>query len=287
MADLSPANSGDRLTSTDGPTSPPPALIIVMGVSSCGKSTIGAALAKALNIPFYDGDDLHPKSNIEKMSKGIPLDDADREPWLALIRRTADRICQREEEEQNEGDPPPELKGVVIACSALKKHYREILRGEKPQSHRPPPPHNVPSDFSALTHQVGEDDRKDDIGKDNLKSESERKADDKEEFTKPAQKSLRTFFVFIKGSAELLEERMKARQGHFMKVGMLRSQLATLEDPTGEEGVVVVKLEDSMDEQVESAVKGLKAAGFHEHHTHFKAVAIAATVRAYASDVNA
>lgn len=260
-------------------------IILPQGVSSCGKSTIGAALAKALNIPFYDGDDLHPKSNIDKMSRGVPLTDADREPWLALIRRTADRICQREEEERREGDPPPELKGVVIACSSLKRRYREILRGEREESHRPPPPSNVPSDFSALDHHVGDNDRGDLKAADG--DEEAVKADEKVVFSEPARKSLRTFFVFIEGSPELLEARMKARQGHFMKVGMLHSQLDTLEDPTGEEGVVVVRLEDDVGVQVVDAVDGLRTAGFHEHHSRFKAVAIAAGVQAHAghSDV--
>ncbi|KAG8872347.1 hypothetical protein FRB97_007716 [Tulasnella sp. 331] len=285
MPDLTLPN-GESLTSQNASSSPPPALIIVMGVSSCGKSTIGTALAKALNIPFYDGDDLHPKSNIEKMSKGIPLDDADREPWLALIRGTADRICQREEEEQYEGDSPPELKGVVIACSSLKRSYREILRGNKPENHRPPPPQNVPSDFSTLDHRlVGYDDARKEEGPDDDSGDA-LKVDEKETFSKPAQKSLRTFFVFIKGSPQLLEERMKARQGHFMKVGMLHSQLATLEDPSGEEGVVVVRLEDDVDVQVKDAVDGLKAVGFHERHSHssFKMAAIVAEVQVHARD---
>lgn len=262
------STSANEAGSLNG-VSPPPALIIVMGVSSCGKSTVGQQLAHALHIPFYDGDDLHPKSNVEKMSKGIPLTDADREPWLALIRRTADRICQREEEEQNEGDPPPELKGVVIACSALKKHYRDILRGNEPQSHRPPLPHDVPSDFAARTHQVGN------AGQPERESEPQESiADDKEEFAKPAQMALRTFFVFIKGSPELLEERMKARENHFMKVGMLRSQLETLEDPSEEEGVVVVKLENSVDTQVNDAAEGLRTLGFHEMHSHPQAATV-------------
>lgn len=236
--------------------------MLLKGVSSCGKSTIGQALAKALHIPFYDGDDLHPKSNIDKMSKGIPLTDADREPWLALIRRTADRICQREEEEQNEGDPPPELKGVVIACSALKKHYRDILRGDREESHRPPLPHDVPSDFSAMNHRVSVGG-----GGEDVEGNAQGPPDDKTEFSKPAQKSLRTFFVFINGSPELLEERMKARENHFMKVGMLRSQLQTLEDPSEEPGVVVVQLEESPDSQVNNAVEGLRRVGFHEQHS--------------------
>ena len=89
-------------------------VIIVMGVSGCGKSTIAEAMAKQLNAHFKDGDELHPEANIEKMRSGIPLDDADREPWLVDIANYAKKstlntdIC-------------------VIACSALKNSYREIL----------------------------------------------------------------------------------------------------------------------------------------------------------------
>ncbi|KAJ7594550.1 P-loop containing nucleoside triphosphate hydrolase protein [Mycena floridula] len=90
------------------------ALIVVMGVSGTGKSTLGKALSQALGLPFIDGDDLHPASNVAKMAAGQPLNDEDREPWLRKIRKTAD--------EQN--------SSVVIACSALRGAYRNILRGE-------------------------------------------------------------------------------------------------------------------------------------------------------------
>ena len=100
-----------------------------------GKSTIGTDVAEALSIPFIDGDSLHPQSNIDKMSGGIPLTDDDRLPWLALIRSTAERVC-KEEWEKHGGkmksveDGGIGRAGVVIACSALKKWYRDILRGD-------------------------------------------------------------------------------------------------------------------------------------------------------------
>jgi gluconokinase len=87
-------------------------------VAGTGKTTLGTALAAQLDVPFIDADDLHPKANIEKMSKGISLTDADREPWLNAIRRTAVQMISQES-----------LKGVVVGCSALKRHYRDILRG--------------------------------------------------------------------------------------------------------------------------------------------------------------
>ncbi|XP_038874456.1 gluconokinase [Benincasa hispida] len=89
--------------------------IVLMGVCGSGKSTIGEMLGKALDFTFLDADDFHPISNKEKMSKGIPLSDEDRIPWLEKIRDTLREniTCRR---------------SVVLGCSALQKHYREILR---------------------------------------------------------------------------------------------------------------------------------------------------------------
>jgi gluconokinase len=84
--------------------------IIVMGVSGTGKSTIGAALAGELRLPFIDGDDLHPPANKQKMAAGVALTDSDREPWL-------DEIAKR-----------LTLGPVVVACSALRRAYRDRLR---------------------------------------------------------------------------------------------------------------------------------------------------------------
>lgn len=101
------------------------------GVSGSGKSTLGKALADELKIPFYDADDLHPKHNIEKMSRNEPLTDKDREPWLELVRTTVEHACV----EQQAQDPEKRFKGVVVGCSALKRYYRDILRGTyQPQS---------------------------------------------------------------------------------------------------------------------------------------------------------
>jgi 6-phosphogluconate dehydrogenase len=89
-------------------------IYIVMGVTGCGKTTVGKMLAQQLNIPFYDADDYHPQANIGKMSKGIPLTDEDRYPWLEYL---SSKIKDWEQE-----------GGGVLACSALKEKYREILR---------------------------------------------------------------------------------------------------------------------------------------------------------------
>jgi gluconokinase len=94
---------------------PPP--IVIMGVSGSGKSTVGGALAARLHVPFIEADDLHPKSNREKMSAGIPLTDDDRWPWL-------EAVGARMEEVRLEGH------GVVATCSALKRVYRDRLRSK-------------------------------------------------------------------------------------------------------------------------------------------------------------
>lgn len=134
--------------------------IIVMGVSGSGKNTVGELLAARLGCPFYDGDHFHPPANVAKMSAGFPLDDEDRQGWLlalaAMIRTGLDAgQCG------------------VIACSALKQSYRDLLAVD-PQ---------------------------------------------------------RVRFVYLKGTFDLIWERMAARQGHYMKAPMLRSQFATLEEP--------------------------------------------------------
>jgi len=84
-----------------------------MGVSGCGKSTIGKMVGERLEIPFFDGDDFHPQRNIDKMANGFPLNDLDRKPWLENL---ANHIADWEND-----------KGAIIACSALKENYRQIL----------------------------------------------------------------------------------------------------------------------------------------------------------------
>lgn len=87
--------------------------IVVMGVSGVGKSTVGILLANAMNIPFFDGDDFHPKENIKKMTDGTPLKDEDRMAWLETLNGLAKRQLQN--------------NSCVIVCSALKQKYRKSL----------------------------------------------------------------------------------------------------------------------------------------------------------------
>jgi gluconokinase len=90
-----------------------------MGVTGSGKSVIGAAFAGALGVDFVEGDDYHPAANIRKMSAGIPLNDADRAGWLRAL-------AKRIREARDAG------KGLVVACSALKRSYRDVLRAQAP-----------------------------------------------------------------------------------------------------------------------------------------------------------
>ena len=145
-----------------------PRVILLMGVAGCGKSTVGALLAARLDGHFHDADDFHPPANIEKMAAGIPLDDADRAPWLARLREEV-------------VDRAPSGCLTVLACSALKKRYREQLGGGTPG----------------------------------------------------------VALVYLKGGPALLAERLASRPGHFMKTGMLDSQLAALEEPVPDEGFTV------------------------------------------------
>ncbi|QIE22526.1 Thermoresistant gluconokinase [Caballeronia sp. SBC1] len=143
-------------------------ILITMGVSGCGKTTIGELLAKRLGCDFADADSFHSQANKDKMHKGIPLTDEDRWPWLKAIRASI-------VEKQADGTTH------VYACSALKRVYRDILRdGDKDVT-----------------------------------------------------------FVYLKGSPELLKERIKTRKGHFFDPALLQSQLDTLEPPGPDEAIEV------------------------------------------------
>jgi gluconokinase len=143
-------------------------ILIVMGVSGCGKTTIGEMLADRLKCDFADADSFHSQANKDKMHKGIPLTDDDRWPWLAAIRASI-------EAKQADGVTH------VYACSALKRVYRDILRdGDKDVT-----------------------------------------------------------FVYLKGTPELLQERIKTRKGHFFDPKLLQSQLDTLEPPGADEAIEV------------------------------------------------
>lgn len=134
-------------------------IIVIMGIAGSGKTTVGELLAEKLHWPFYDADDFHPKSNIDKMRKGFPLKDDDRWPWLQILKNNM--------AEWNRAG------NAILACSALKEAYREIL--------------------------------------------NEKVNDVK--------------WVLLNGSRQIVEERITKRAGHFMKAGLIDSQLQILEIP--------------------------------------------------------
>ena len=142
-------------------------ILVVMGVSGSGKSTIASLLAAELACPFKEGDAFHPRANVEKMKSGTPLTDEDRWPWL---ERIADEIA---------GWRANGSSGVVT-CSALKRVYRQVLAGD------------------GVT------------------------------------------FVYLKGDRAVIEQRLKARRGHFMPATLLNSQFAILEEPDDSERAITV-----------------------------------------------
>jgi gluconokinase len=148
-----------------------PVIVVAMGVSGSGKSTVAALLAGALGCHFLEGDDLHPRENVEKMRSGTPLTDADRLPWLRNIAEVIDGWRARGE-------------CGVLTCSALKRSYRDIIIGNR---------HDV-------------------------------------------------VLVYLKGSYDLVHQRMAARHEHFMPIALLDSQFATLEEPTPDEHPIIVDI---------------------------------------------
>jgi len=94
-------------------------VVVLMGVSGSGKTTVGRLLAVGLACAFVEGDDFHPAANVEKMTRGVPLTDEDRRPWLEALQRRIERACRQGE-------------GLVVACSALKDEYRDLLERHDP-----------------------------------------------------------------------------------------------------------------------------------------------------------
>ena len=135
-------------------------VVIVMGVSGSGKTTVARELAQHLGWNFLDADSFHSANNVAKMQAGIPLDDADRAPWLASLRAAIEQALA-------------ENRDLALACSALKRSYREQL---------------------LVNSQVK--------------------------------------LVYLKGSPEVLRQRLQQRTGHFMTEQLLDSQLRSLEEPS-------------------------------------------------------
>jgi gluconokinase len=140
-------------------------IVVIMGVTGSGKTTVGSLLAKQLGWKFFDADDFHSAANKEKMRRGIGLDDADRAPWLEAMHTA---MLGWEADGEN----------AVLACSALKRAYRKLLR-----------------------------------------------------------QGVSTRFFYLRGTAELIVQRLQHRSGHYATVGLVASQLADLEEPRDAEVV--------------------------------------------------
>ena len=170
----------------DHETGEMPCALVVMGVSGSGKSTIADKLADRLGWTFEDGDRFHPAGNVAKMSAGHPLTDEDRWPWLQAIADEIDRVGAAGEH-------------AVIACSALKRAYRDIL-----------------------VH-----------GRSDVR------------------------IIYLKGTQELIAERLAQRKGHFMPPGLLASQFKALEPPGREENPVTASIDASVDAIVDDIIRQL------------------------------
>jgi gluconokinase len=166
-------------------------IILVMGITGSGKTTEGRMLAERLHWEFADADEFHSAANKEKMHKGIPLTDTDRQPWLLAIR---DRIWRWIAAKKN----------GVITCSALKQSYRDLLL-----------------------------------------SPGEGRA---------AAEASEIKIVYLRGSYELIAERVRARQGHFAGEELLASQFAALEEPRD---AIVIDVNQTPEQIVDEALRRL------------------------------
>jgi gluconokinase len=161
-----------------------PIVILLMGVAGSGKTTIGTLLARTLGWQFIDADVFHSAANIAKMRQGIPLTDADRQPWLTGLKQAIAQSLQAE-------------TPTVLACSALKQEYRDFLTQRSPQVQ----------------------------------------------------------IVYLKGSADLLKQRLTQRQDHYMKPEMLQSQLETLEVPDSVLQIEITQTPIAIVQTIRSAFK--------------------------------
>jgi gluconokinase len=162
-------------------------IAVLMGVSGSGKTTIARGVAEREGWALIEGDAFHPPANVAKMHAGTPLTDGDRWPWLQAIALEIDAMRARGQ-------------SAVVACSALKRAYRDILIGDRPD----------------------------------------------------------VVLVYLRGSKQLIANRLVVRTKHFMPPALLDSQFATLEEPSEEEHPVVVSIAPAPDVIVDQVVRQLK-----------------------------
>ncbi|CAO1619567.1 unnamed protein product [Sympodiomycopsis kandeliae] len=215
-----------------------------MGVSGSGKSTLGSLLSQSFGYPFIDGDDLHPASNVEKMSNGIPLNDADRLPWLLKIPETAIDVLCKQNARHSPGDQAgqeqlqqrnlaevfetsaqhPNVSQQNVETEEIKQSTASEGLSSLSTGITAAAPHRPAAIFiacSALKQQY----------RNLLRGQNAPKSD-----------PLRTIHLYVKIPETELKRRIHERKGHWMKEEMLNSQLATLEEPeesSGEEGIIV------------------------------------------------
>lgn len=163
-----------------------PDIVVVMGVSGSGKTTVAQGISTAMGWEFAEGDDFHPEANLAKMHAGTPLTDEDRWPWL---ERIGDWISAREAAGES----------AVVTCSALRRAYRDVLRRGRPHVR----------------------------------------------------------FLHVTAPAEVVQDRMEQRQGHYMPASLLPSQLALLEPLAPDEPGVVVSNEGSAAQVLDRALSAL------------------------------
>ncbi len=165
-------------------------IAVVMGVSGSGKTTVAAGLAAQEGWILLEGDSFHPPANIAKMKAGTPLTDEDRWPWLRAIAAKEDELLAAGQ-------------SAVVACSALKRAYRDILLGGRSG----------------------------------------------------------TVLIYLRGSKDLIAERMKGRKNHFMPPALLDSQFATLEEPGPDENPIVVDIGGPAEAVIAETIRQLKERG--------------------------
>ena len=165
-----------------------PPILVITGVSGVGKSAVAQELAARLGWCFQEGDALHPEANVAKMHAGIPLTDADRQPWLEHVAAWID-------------DQRAKKQPGIITCSALKRSYRQIIIGDRPEVR----------------------------------------------------------LIYLRGSRDLIAQRLAGRSGHFMPASLLQSQIDTLEEPGPNEDPLTVDVEAPAGQIAEEIIRLLGA----------------------------